>query len=144
MDLNDMKYKLIITFLAALLSTSGATAQEARKEQKTKRRPQTAKYFDTGGEQKLEVVHKPVSGRDLKLDLYYPAAKRSEKCPVVVFTHGGGWAAGSRYKAASESFAVVFQRLIKEGFAVAPVTYRLAKADSNVARSTPTSNHRAK
>ena len=69
----------------------------------------------------------------MKLDLYYPTAKPSEKCPVIVFTHGGGWAAGNRYKAASGSFAIVFEQLIKEGFAVAPVTYRLAKKDSNVA-----------
>ena len=51
---------------------------------------------------------------------------------MIVFTHGGGWAAGNRYKAASGSFAIVFQQLIKEGFAVAPVTYRLAKKGSNV------------
>ena len=38
-----------------------------------------------------------------------------------------------RYKAASGSFEIVFGRLVKEGFAVAPVTYRLAKKDSNVA-----------
>lgn len=128
-----MKRKLIIALLAALLSTSAATAQEARNEKKTKRRTQTAKYLDTGGARKLEVVYKTVSGRDLKLDLYYPTARRSEQCPVIVFTHGGGWAAGNRYKAASGFFAVVFQRLIKEGFAVAPVTYRLARTDSNVA-----------
>ena len=85
------------------------------------------------GKRKVEVVYKTISGRDLKLDLYYPTAKRSEKCPVIVFTHGGGWAAGTRYKVASGSFGVVFGRLVKQGFAVAPVTYRLAKKDSNVA-----------
>lgn len=129
----NMEHKLIITLLAVLLTTSAATAQEAQEKQKTKRRSEAAIYLDTGGEQKLEVVYKVVSGRELTLDLYYPTAKRSEKCPVVVFTHGGGWAAGSRYKAAIGSFEVVFQRLVKEGFVVAPVSYRLAKPDSNVA-----------
>ena len=81
----------------------------------------------------LEVVYKKIAGKELKLDLYYPTARRSQKCPVVVFTHGGGWAAGSRYKAATGSFAVVFGQLLKQGFAVAPVTYRLAKKDRNVA-----------
>lgn len=94
---------------------------------------QQARYLETGGDRKLEVIYKSIKGRDLKLDLYYPTAKRTEKCPVIVFTHGGGWAAGSRYKAASGSFAIVFEQLIKQGFAVAPVTYRLAKKDSNVA-----------
>ena len=71
--------------------------------------------------------------KTLTLDLYYATARFSEKCPVIVFTHGRGWAAGNRYKAVSGSFAIVFEQLIKIGFAVAPVTYRLAKKDSNVA-----------
>lgn len=136
-----MIHKLIITLLAAVLATNAVPAQEPQNKEKAKdrikervqRKAKTAKYLETGGEQKLEVTYKIVAGRELKLDLYYPTAKRNEKCPVVVFTHGGGWAAGNRYKAASGSFAVVFQRLIKEGFAVAPVTYRLAKPESNVA-----------
>ncbi|QDT02187.1 Carboxylesterase NlhH [Rubripirellula lacrimiformis] len=128
-----MNNRLIITLLTAVLSTNAATAQHAPDEQKETRRPQSAKYLETNGERQLEVVYKKVGRKELKLDLYYPTAKPGEKCPVVVFTHGGGWAAGNRYKAASGSFAVVFQRLLEEGFAVAPVTYRLAKKDSNVA-----------
>jgi len=96
-------------------------------------RKERSPYLETGGERKLEVVYKKIAGKDLKLDLYYPTARRSEKCPVIVFTHGGGWAAGNRYKAATGSFAQVFGQLVKRGFAVAPVTYRLAKKDSNVA-----------
>nr|WP_315849951.1 alpha/beta hydrolase [Rhodopirellula sp. SWK7] len=107
-------------------------AQEPDRQNKPSRKPSQAKYLETGGERKLEVVYKNVSGRDLSLDLYYPTEKCSEKCPVIVFTHGGGWAAGNRYKAASGSFEKVFQRLIKAGFAVAPVTYRLARKDSGV------------
>ncbi|MBL6704630.1 MAG: alpha/beta hydrolase [Planctomycetaceae bacterium] len=115
------------------MAVSSATAQETGNRKKAARRPQQTKYLETGGECKLEAVYKSIGERDLKLDLYYPTARRSEKCPVVVFTHGGGWAAGNRYKAAIGSFAIVFDRLIKHGFAVAPVTYRLAKKDSNVA-----------
>lgn len=128
-----MKYQFILIALITITATSGASAQETERLEKAARRPQRARYLDTGGERKLEVVYKNIAGRDLKLDLYYPIAKRSEKCPVVVFTHGGGWAAGSRYKAASGSFAIVFKQLIERGFAVAPVTYRLAKKDSGVA-----------
>lgn len=124
-----------ITFAIILVTTiaSNLVAQDRPATKEGSRNARQTKYLDTGGERKLEVVYKSIGGRDLKLDLYYPTAKRSEKVPVIVFTHGGGWAAGSRYKAASGSFALVFQRLIKEGFAVAPVTYRLAKKDSNVA-----------
>lgn len=134
MDSNHMQKKLIVALFAAFLSTSGAIAQEPGSEMQTKRRSQSAaRYLETNGERQLEVVYKTVGRKALTLDLYYPTAKRSDKCPVVVFTHGGGWAAGNRYKAASGSFAVVFQRLIKEGFVIAPVTYRLAKKDSGVA-----------
>nr|WP_144057346.1 alpha/beta hydrolase [Rhodopirellula maiorica] len=119
--------------MIAAVATSGITAQETKRTSDAPRASKGAKYLETGGERKLEVVYKNVSGKELKLDLYYPTAKRVDKCPVIVFTHGGGWAAGNRYKAASGSFASVFEQLIQEGFAVAPVTYRLAKKDRNVA-----------
>ncbi|WP_145421997.1 alpha/beta hydrolase [Planctomycetes bacterium K23_9] len=128
-----MRIHTIAAIMIALAATSGITAQETKRQRNASRAAKGAKYLETGGERKLEVVYKNISGRDLKLDLYYPTAKRTEKCPVIVFTHGGGWAAGNRYKAASGSFATVFEQLIKEGFAVAPVTYRLAKKDRNVA-----------
>ena len=128
-----MKNKMIAAIVIAVAATSGVTAQETRRQGNASRTPQRSKYLETGGERKLEVVYKNISGRDLTLDLYYPTARRSKKCPVIVFTHGGGWAAGSRYKAATGNFESVFLQLVKEGFAVAPVTYRLAKKDSNVA-----------
>ncbi len=128
-----MKIHTIAAILVALTTASGIAAQETQRQNNASRAPKGAKYLETDGERKLEVVYKSIGGRDLKLDLYYPTAKPSEKCPVIVFTHGGGWAAGNRYKAASGSFAIVFEQLIKEGFAVAPVTYRLAKKESNVA-----------
>ena len=111
-----------------------ATAAKAeRAPGATTRRAQASKYLETGGQRKLDVLYKQASGQDLHLDLYYPTKNRADKCPVVIFTHGGGWAAGSRYKAATGDFESVFLQLVKAGFAVAPVTYRLAKKDSNVA-----------
>lgn len=92
-------------------------------------------YMETGGERKLEVVYKRVAGRELHLDLYYPtgeAAKSSSRHPVVVYTHGGGWAAGSKHGAAKHSFKAVFSQLIAEGFAVASVQYRLVKGESRM------------
>ena len=122
-----MKIQAIAVIMIVLAVAKAITAEEPEPRSDVER----AQYLETGGERKLETVYKQVAGKDLKLYLYYPA-KRSARCPVIVFTHGGGWAAGSRYKAASGSFATVFERLIKEGFAVAPVSYRLANADSKV------------
>jgi acetyl esterase/lipase len=114
------------------LETREAEIQWRQPETRT-RRPKQSKYLETGGEHKLEVLYKQVAGKDLHLDLYYPTANRTARCPVIIFTHGGGWAAGNRYKAANGNFSQVFQQLIKRGFAVAPVSYRLAKKERNVA-----------
>jgi acetyl esterase/lipase len=122
----------IVAIMIVFAAASAITGQEAEPQSSGSSEPLGPQYLETGGERKLEVTYKQISGKDLKLDLYYPTARRSAKCPVIVFTHGGGWAAGNRYKAASGTFATVFERLVREGFAVAPVTYRLAKAESNV------------
>ncbi|MEP3478197.1 MAG: alpha/beta hydrolase fold domain-containing protein [Fuerstiella sp.] len=128
-----MNNHTIIAVLFAVAATGQVTAQETTNPSKAARAAKGAKYLSTDGQQKREVVYKTVAGKELKLDLYYPTNKGSDRCPVIVFTHGGGWAAGNRYKAASGSFAKVFEQLIKKGFAVAPVSYRLAKKDRNVA-----------
>ena len=128
-----MRIQSIVAIMFAMTATSGISAQETQPQDSGVHAPKGAKYLETGGERKLEVVYKTIGRKELTLDLYYPTPRPSEKCPVIVFTHGGGLAAGNRYKAASGSFAPVFEQLIKKGFAVAPVTYRLAKKDTNVA-----------
>jgi acetyl esterase/lipase len=92
-------------------------------------------YLETDGEQKLNIVYKSVAQRDLLLDLYYPTSKNKEASsphPVIIYTHGGGWAAGSKQGITNGSFASVFQKLLDHGFAVASVNYRLCKPDSGV------------
>ena len=66
--------------------------------------------------------------------LYYPANGNDGPAPLplIIYTHGGGWAAGSKQGIANGSFQVVFRRLLDHGFAVASVNYRLCKADSGV------------
>ena len=74
---------------------AGETAAQAERDPgATTRRAQASKYLETGGQRKLEVLYKQVSGRDLHLDLYYPTKNRADKCPVVfcgplLKTHGG-------------------------------------------------------
>ena len=91
-------------------------------------------YIETGGKRKLDVVYKRVGKKELQLDLYYPTQKNKEfpLPPVVVYTHGGGWAAGSKQGAARGSFKTVFLQLLEKGFAVASVNYRLCKKESGV------------
>ena len=100
------------------------TLEELRKQPKAK-----IVYLKTGGERKLDVVYKTIGKRKLKLDLYYPTNQttKTSSYPTIVYTHGGGWAAGSKQGAAKSLFAPVFKRLLDQGFAVASVEYRLVR-----------------
>lgn len=98
-------------------------------------RKQRVPYLKTSSERKLNLVYKTLSQRELLLDLYYPASKDAEAAapyPVILYTHGGGWAAGSKQGIAKGSFSEVFQRLLDQGFAVASVDYRLCRKDGLV------------
>lgn len=109
-------------------SEIGSAAPNAdRKKQKS------AAYLETGGERKLDVTYKRVGPRDLQLDLYYPTVNRAGKSPGVIYTHGGGWAAGSRQGAAKYLFASLFTQLLAKGFCVVPVDYRLWNKGGTVA-----------
>ncbi len=98
-------------------------------------RQERTAYLETSGERKLNIVYKQIAGRDLLLDLYYPATKNNESnssYPVIIYTHGGGWAAGSKQGVAKGSFKVVFEKLLDKGFAVASVEYRLCRSERSV------------
>ena len=53
-------------------------------------------YLPSKGEQKLNVVYKTIGKRDVCLDIYYPAGQPKNHLPTLIYTHGGGWAAGSK------------------------------------------------
>lgn len=79
----------------------------------------------TEGEKRLNVLYKDLPEESLYLDFYYPPGVPKGDLPVVVFTHGGGWGAGSKEGAAQGSHKELFLRLLDEGFCVAAVNYRL-------------------
>ncbi|MFT5326171.1 MAG: acetyl esterase/lipase [Planctomycetaceae bacterium] len=58
-----------------------------------------------------------VDGHSLKLDLYRPV--RATSPPLVVWVHGGAWRAGSKN-------SMPLGELVKRGFAIASVDYRLS------------------
>jgi len=85
-------------------------------------------YLEQGGERKLNVLYKETKEENLYLDIYYPKNRKAgEKLPVVIYTHGGGWAAGSKHGAANASFKTVHSALLEKGFCVVSVGYRLWK-----------------
>ena len=58
-----------------------------------------------------------VDGHSLKLDLYRPVGAMSP--PLVVWVHGGAWRAGSKD-------SMPLGELVRRGFAIASVDYRLS------------------
>ena len=92
-------------------------------------------YLESDGKRQLNIVYKQTGQQKLLLDLYYPTNNTKgadSQFPVIIYTHGGGWAAGSKQGIANGSFATVFQQLLDHGFAVASVNYRLCRPDTSV------------
>jgi acetyl esterase/lipase len=66
-----------------------------------------------------DIVYETVNGRELPLDLYIPAGA-TEPLPLIIWIHGGAWKAGN--KGAINSCVNV----LKHGYALASVEYRLS------------------
>jgi acetyl esterase/lipase len=89
-------------------------------------------YLNSRGERKLNILYKKTAEEDLYLDVYYPLNKNAEKLPTVVYTHGGGWAAGSKHGITTGAHRELYLRLLEEGFCVVAVNYRLYETDGTV------------
>ncbi len=84
-----------------------------------------APEMERPGEVKTDIVYKTIGKKELHLDLYYPEQKPAGKYPVVVYTHGGGWAAGSKNAAKVANMGKTVLGFTEKGFCVAAVQYRL-------------------
>ena len=87
---------------------------------------------DSSSRVQLDIPYKKIGDRELQLDLYYPGSRKQEKLPLAIYTHGGGWAAGSKEKAKAGMMRKVVDGLNKNGFCVASVQYRLYKKDGAI------------
>lgn len=82
---------------------------------------------------KLDVVYKMTEQGPLRLDLHYPAApKGGAKVPLVLFTHGGGWAAGTKTIGDRGVRFMGMKALNAHGFCVASVDYRLCTKEGSI------------
>jgi acetyl esterase/lipase len=67
-----------------------------------------------------DVEYANVGGKPLTLDIYLPGDAR-RPMPLIVWIHGGGWRTGSK-----NDFPLVLP-LVKAGFAIASINYRLSQ-----------------
>lgn len=65
-----------------------------------------------------DIAFAEVDGNPLALDLYLPNPPTAQPSPLVVWIHGGGWRRGSKDN-------VLVHGLLKEGYALASISYRL-------------------
>ena len=54
------------------------------------------KPLKNAASKQLNVVYKVADGTDMLLDYYAPSDKFKGPRPVIFYTHGGGWAVGSK------------------------------------------------
>lgn len=101
--------------LSILLLTSLAPAQERQRP----RAERTSQPLPPGYKAIRNVEYSPGGGRSRSLDLYLPEMKPEKPVPLVVWIHGGAWQAGSKENPNG-------MNLLKEGFALASINYRLS------------------
>lgn len=95
--------------------------------------PGTSRAETAAAATKLDVVYKTTGQGALRLDLHYPAVpKAGTKYPLVLFTHGGGWAAGTRSIGDRGVRFLGVKALNAQGFCVASVDYRLCTKDGDI------------
>ena len=107
-----------VLLLACVLCLAGAIAYGMRYQSLTEERDvavQSPSHPD--------VVYCTMDGIRLTMDIYLPAGAQVGSRPAVVYLHGGGWVGGDKRK--GNGLADI-PELVKRGYLVASVNYRLA------------------
>ena len=64
-------------------------------------------------------------GKPLALDLYIPKNATTEKLPVLIYVHGGGWIEGDKVVHADNYLETTIQKLMAKQYAVISINYTL-------------------
>jgi acetyl esterase/lipase len=116
--------------LVALLAVINAHALEPLKDESG---AHAKKGMGSPGKKMMNVIFKQTPQGPVYFDLYFPDQDTSSKKPVLIFTHGGGWAAGDKSKAGTGSFNTVHRALLEQGFCVLSVGYRKVEKGGDTA-----------
>ncbi|MCS3529831.1 alpha/beta hydrolase [Chryseobacterium sp. JUb7] len=68
-------------------------------------------------------------GNSLHLDIYKPKNTSSEKLPVVIYVHGGGWVGGDKIIHADTYIENTILKLVEKNYAVISIDYTLVSKD---------------
>lgn len=74
-----------------------------------------------------DIVYKTVKGERLDLWIFLPKEKPQDPMPVMLYTHGGGWGGGDKFKILKSAFRGTLTRLLNAGVACAAIEYRLTR-----------------
>ena len=103
---------LIVTVLVAFATLAPA--------QDRPQRDRPAPPLPAGFKAIRDVEYVPGGGSSRSLDLYLPEAKPDKPLPLIVWIHGGAWLGGNKDRPNGIA-------LLKEGFALASINYRLSQ-----------------
>ena len=65
--------------------------------------------------------------------LFFPKQEVKKKTPVVLYTHGGGWGGGDKYKILKRPFLSALKQILDQGIACAVIEYRLTRKEISTA-----------
>ena len=82
---------------------------------------------------KKTVIYKVIEGDTLDMLLFFPEKKVKKKTPVMLYTHGGGWGGGDKYKVFKKPFLSALKQILDQGIACATIEYRLTRKEVSTA-----------
>lgn len=115
-----MIYKIIGTVYVFFLCSMITFAQS----------PKEKKFLKDFNYEK-DIIYKIVDGDTLDMILFLPKVKSGTKIPIMLYTHGGGWGGGSKYKISGSAYRGTLKTLLDNGIACASIEYRLTRIDKS-------------
>jgi acetyl esterase/lipase len=103
--------------------TQAQTVKPSESEVRSTRGRSSSSSLGSAAKIERDVVYGKVDGVDLKLDIYFPKQSGTNPVPVAMYVHGGGWEHGDKSQGAG---MLVIPELLKRGYLVATINYRLA------------------
>ena len=123
-----MKYSkktILLALICIGMAATTVTVQAAEKNQQSPSAKNLALLEDFRTER--NIIYKTINDESLDMILFLPKGKPSGKMPVMLYTHGGGWGGGDKFKIFRAVFLDTLRILLDNGIACATIEYRLAR-----------------